>query len=137
VKVEEYGAMKNEHGFTLLEVLIALAIVGIGIIAVMQLFPSSLKQARMAAERTAAANVANSELGQLRSINNQGDFRSWLDANSLKFISAAGEKIYALYGGWQTSVQRLSDSEETYRVTFNVKMLDGRSETFVTYVTKR
>lgn len=129
--------MKNEHGFTLLEVLIALGIIGIGIIAAMQLFPSSLKQARMAAERTAAANVANSELGRLRSINNPEAFKAWLDKNSLRCITDSIEKIYSLYGGWQTSVQRMSDSDETYRVTFNVRMMDGRAETFVTYVTKR
>ncbi|HRT65943.1 MAG TPA: prepilin-type N-terminal cleavage/methylation domain-containing protein, partial [Candidatus Hydrogenedentes bacterium] len=55
-------------GFTLLEVLVALAILATGILGAMQLFPASLRQTRAAAERTAAANLANSEMTRLRSL---------------------------------------------------------------------
>lgn len=126
----------SSGGFTLLEVLIALAILAVGIVAAMQLFPASLRQSRMAAERTAAANLANSELSRLRAIDVGNDFSSWLDRNGLDLLSTT-ERAYALYNGWSTTVQRTAGLSDTYRVTFSVQMLDGRRETFVTYVTRR
>lgn len=128
--------MKNEQGFTLLEVLIAVAILGVGIMAIMQLFPASLNQSRLAAERTAAATAANSELSRLRAINSGTDMSDWLRQNMMHNLTAV-DRAYALYEGWRTTITRTSDSEETYRVTFRVQMLDGRMETFVTYITKR
>jgi len=128
--------MRQKDGFTLVEVLVALAILTIGIVAAMQLFPASLRQTRAAAERTAAAHLANSELSRLRSIDVGQDFTRWLDRNTLDTLSAT-ERSYALYNGWSTTVQRVGASTDTYRVTFSVQMLDGRRESFVTYVTRR
>jgi type IV pilus modification protein PilV len=128
--------MKRNSGFTLLEVLIALAILAIGIIGAMQLFPASLRQSRVSAERTAAANLANSELGRLRALDVGRGFSSWLDRNTLETLSET-ERSYALYEGWQTTIQRAVGSQDTYRVTFAVQMQDGRREIFVTYVTRR
>ena len=42
-------------GFTLLEVIVAMAILATSIVAIMQLYPHSLLQARMAAEQTITA----------------------------------------------------------------------------------
>lgn len=128
--------MKHDGGFTLLEVLIALAILTIGVMAAMQLFPASLRQSRVAAERTAAANLANTELGRLRAIDVGRDFSTWLQRNAMDTLNEA-ERAYALYNGWSTTVQRTQGIGDTYRVTFSVQMLDGRRETFVTYVTRR
>jgi prepilin-type N-terminal cleavage/methylation domain-containing protein len=128
--------MKTNAGFTLLEVLVALAILGVGIIAAMQLFPMSLRQSRMAAERTAAANLANSELSRLRGLDVGGNFESWLSRNTLQPLTSI-QQTYALYNGWYTSIQRMGGDTDTYRVTFSVQMMDGRREIFVTYVTRR
>ena len=128
--------MKTNRGFTLLEVLIALAILLVGIISAMQLFPASLRQARVAAERTSVANLANSELSRLRALDVARDFGTWLDKNTLETLSAT-ERAYSLYDGWYTTVQRTGDSTDTYRITFSVQMMDGRREVFVTYVTRR
>ncbi len=128
--------MKTHAGFTLLEVLIALVILTVGIIAAMQLFPASLRQSRLAAERTAAASLATSEMSRLRALDLGTDFASWLDRNTLDTLTTS-ERAYALYNGWSTTVQRTSGLNDTYRVTFSVTMLDGHRETFVTYVTKR
>lgn len=124
-------------GFTLLEVLVALAILSTGIMAAMQLFPAALRQTHAAAERVAAANLASSELSRLRVLDVQrNDFLSWLDRNTLESLDATG-RAYALYDGWFTTVQRTGGTSDTYRVTFSVQMMDGRRETFVTYVTRR
>jgi type IV pilus modification protein PilV len=128
--------MRQKDGFTLLEVLIALAILTIGIIAAMQLFPASLRQTRAAAERTAAAHLANSEMSRLRALDVNKDFARWVDRNTLDTLSAT-QRAYSLYNGWSASVQRVGTDTETFRVTFSVQMLDGRSEKFVTYITRR
>lgn len=128
--------MKRNGGFTLLEVLVALVILGIGVIAVMQLFPASVRQSRVAAERTVATNVANAQLAKLRGLDLGSQFRNWLTENTQHTITDI-ESVYALYQGWSTTVQRVVDSQDTYRVTFTVQMADGRYETFVTYVTPR
>jgi len=118
-------------------VLVALAILATGIMGAMQLFPAAIQQTHAAAERTAAANLANSELTRLRSLDVfSDDFLSWLYKNTLEML-ASTEQAYALYDGWLTTVQQTGASSDTYRVTFSVQMMDGRRETFVTYVTRR
>jgi len=128
--------MKNESGFTLLEVLVALVILTVGIMAVMQLFPSAMRESRTAMARTEAAHLATSELGMLRAVNSAEGIQQWM-RQSAERSTLAAVTTYALYSGWQTSVQRVSDSQDTYRVTFTVQMQDGQNETFVTYVTPR
>lgn len=128
--------MKPNGGFTLLEVLVALAILAVGIIAIMQLFPASLTQSRVAAERTAATTLANSELSRLRAFDISKGFDAWLTQNTLHPLNET-ERAYALYEGWYTTVHRTAGNPDTYRVTFSVQMMDGRYETFVTYITPR
>jgi type IV pilus modification protein PilV len=125
---------KGNDGFTLIEVLIAIAILMVGIMAVMQLFPKSLRQSRIAAERTAAATLASSQLSQLRVMNNPALIQTWIANNTSQTLTSI-DRINSLYQGWTTSVQRVTENGDTLRVTFTVKMQDGRSETFVTYVT--
>jgi Tfp pilus assembly protein PilV len=106
----------------------------VGIMAVMQLFPKSLRQSRIAAERTAAATLASSQLSQLRVMNNPALIQTWIANNTSQTLTSI-DRINSLYQGWTTSVQRVTENGDTLRVTFTVKMQDGRSETFVTYVT--
>ena len=126
--------MRRHDGFTLLEVLIALAILGIGIIAVMQLFPASLRQSQLAAERTVITGVANSELSRLRAIDLNTKLDTWKERNTFHTLTEI-ERIYALYEGWSSTVTRVPGARDTYRVTFTIERTDGRTETFVTYVT--
>ncbi|MCX5769430.1 MAG: prepilin-type N-terminal cleavage/methylation domain-containing protein [Candidatus Hydrogenedentes bacterium] len=132
--------MKNKsysrnRGFTLLEVLVAVAILGVGIIAVMGLFPQSLRAARAAAERNAAATAAGSALSQLRALDNISEMRAWINKNTMDGLTAA-EAVYAIYDDTGASVTRLPGTNDVFRVTYRVKMTDGRYESFVTYVTE-
>jgi len=129
--------MPNRHqnnGFTLLEVIVALTILVIGIVAIMQLFPNSLLQARMAAERTVTAELANSVLGQVKASGAEALFDGRVPPNLLSVEEIYG--AYGLYQGYTTTIQRLNGASEVFlqRVTFTVTFHDGRQETFVTYV---
>lgn len=133
--------MKNKtysrnSGFTLIEVLVAVAILGVGIMAVMGLFPQSLRAARAAAERNDAATAAGSALSQLRALDNISEMRAWINKNTMDGLTAA-EAVYAIYDDAGASVTRLPGTNDVFRVTYRVKMTDGRYESFVTYVTER
>ncbi len=139
--------MKRQNGYSLLEVLIALAILMIGIIAVYRLFPMSMRAARLADEKIVASELASSRLGRLRSSGAQGPMLNFLrmpagaldaDPHYAQLLSAAGD-AYALYDGYTTILQRLRGASEVYyqRALFSVQMPDGRDETFVTYIVEQ
>lgn len=123
-------------GFTLLEVLIALVILSVGVMAAMQLFPVSMRLVHDAVARTAAANLATSEMSRLRALGSVNAFKRWADRSVLD-ANASTAMMYNLYGPWRSTIQCMSGADSLYRVTFTVKMDRGRYETYVTYVTRR
>ncbi len=126
---------RQTAGFTLLEVMVALTILAVGIIAIMQLFPTSLRQSRIAAERTTVASLARTELGRVRAGGVGDRLASWAAENALKELSDV-QRSYAMYDSWRATVQRIGGEVDLFRVTFSVKMIDEREEKFVTYVTR-
>ncbi|GAB4343652.1 MAG: hypothetical protein Kow0099_22290 [Candidatus Abyssubacteria bacterium] len=56
----------NPDGFTLLEVLIAMAIIGVGLIALLTLFPIGLRSSRLAGDFTTAAFIGQQALDNMR-----------------------------------------------------------------------
>lgn len=124
----------DRAGFSLIEVLVAMAIMGIGIIAVMQLFPSALRQARAATERRAAATLAESELNRMLAITRSENFVTWA---RLKEIENTLTESDSRYKGLRTNVQCIPGATNVYRVTLSIDMYDGRRETYMTYVTRR
>lgn len=127
--------MKNNGGFTLLEIMVALTLLAIGIIAVLQLFPQSLRQSRIAAEKTTVANLAQTELSRVRAGGVGEALNAWAARNAINELTSA-QKAYSLYDSWRSSVQRIGGDLDLFRVTFSVTMFDGREEKFVTYVTE-
>jgi prepilin-type N-terminal cleavage/methylation domain-containing protein len=127
--------IRGRGGFTLLEVVVALSILAVGIIAIMQLFPVSLRQQRIASERTIVASLAKTELGKVKVSGAGQQLQDWVRENALRTLTDA-QRAYALYQGWRSTVQRISGDVDLYRVTFAVEMVDGREEKFVTYVTR-
>lgn len=126
----------NRSGFTLVEVMVALTILAIGIMAIMRIFPESMRQSQQAAERQQVAFLAKTELGNLRAAGIRNLVGEWANNNAYQNIAAAGGN-YGMYKSWTTSVNRISSDVDLYRVTFNVEMHDGRRERFVTYVTEQ
>lgn len=129
--------MKTGKGFSLLEVLIALTILAMGVIALMRLFPASLRQAQVAAERTIVAELAGSWLGRVQAVGARQFFQN--QGRAIAFTLTEAQRAYSVYMGTLTTLQRMSGASEVYfqRVTFAVQLPDGRRETFVTYIAQR
>lgn len=145
--------MNRRYGYSLLEVLIALTILMIGIIAVYRLFPISMREARMAEEKMIAAELADARLGRLRASGVAGPtlmgyaetgkvytiygFEDRPDYTQLSLSMTAD--VYALYEGYATVLQRMRGASDIYyqRALFTVQMPDGRYETFATYVVEQ
>lgn len=128
--------MRRNGGFTLLEVLVALTILAVGIIAIMQLFPTSLRQSRRAAEKTTVASLARTELGRVRASGVGNQLVQWAEENALRQLTEA-QRSYAMYDSWRATVQRMGGDVDLFRVTFTVQLPDERDEKFVTYVTRQ
>ncbi|MCP4645174.1 MAG: prepilin-type N-terminal cleavage/methylation domain-containing protein [bacterium] len=120
---------RRDHGFTLMETLVALVILSIGIVAVANLFPVGMRNARTAHERTLAAEYADSRVGRLR--------MERADAFTAFGYQQPLDKPDVFRGAY-TTLQLMRGSEETYlqRVTFTVEMHDGRREQFVTWMSE-
>ena len=137
--------MGTRTGFTLLEVLISLVILGIGVIAVVQVFPPALSQARLSTERVTAAAWADEELSTLRArgLSDSPHSLSW-PVRSTETVSTLMRESYLQYNlqciGIPDFVRPMRQAAQIYylyRVTLAVPMSDGRYETFVTYVSKQ
>ena len=124
-------------GFTLLEVIIALTILAVGILAVIRLFPMALTRQRVAAERTVVASLARTTLSEVRTGGVSSMINEWLARNSYHVIEQAA-RGYTLYDSWRADIMRTGGSDaDLYRVVFSVRMHDGTEQEFVTYMTER
>ncbi len=134
--------MGARHGFTLLEVLVALLILSVGVMAVMQLFPASLYEARRAAERLPTSARAAAELGALRALGLSGSgYAQWpLDPRPVQTPEGDAHVRYNIQPlGVPDVIRPLNQTAAVYylyRVTLAVPMTTGRYEKFVTYISK-
>jgi len=138
-----FRVFREERGFSPIEVLIAMAILAIGILAVMKLFPSGLRASRVAQERTIASELADSNLGRMR-MTGVSNLLGMARASALYNLDTAMDLYTEGYkdtsgaiDGMATVVSRVAGplDENRVRVVFSVDFPDGRRENFVTYVT--
>ena len=133
-------SLNEKVGFSLVEVLVSMAVLAVGIVAVTRLFPQGLRATRVAQERTIAAELADSNLARLRMAGME-NLLGVMRASALYNTSAA-DAVYGgpnndnIINGYTTSVKRAGINDKLVRVTFSVEMPDGRLENFVTYVTQ-
>ncbi len=139
----QYGHMrhdKHKDGFSLVEVIVAMAILGIGILAFMRFFPLGLRNVQIAQERSISSEIANDRMGRIqmagpRELELTGVFGDTFNLTNIQAAEAAyGNYVFE---GFTTTIQPMAGSEETglKRVTFAVELPDGRRETYVTYIT--
>lgn len=132
----------NTSGFSLLEILIAMAVLTVGIVAVVNLIPMGLNNARVAQDRSMAAELADSDMGRIKmagarelmgALEGQTSTDSSLDAlgTASSMYSAEAPDLQ-----WSRTIQQLHGAGGTslQRVVFTVELSDGTRETFVTYV---
>ena len=115
----------TEQGFTLLEVLIALAVLLIGIGTVMQLMPISLLYARSAAEQTVASQAADSVLGEVRQMGAESLYYEEIPESILNFDKAAGFYGYSPVCTACRALKNLSYKKS--RLPLNCPTANGRS----------
>ena len=138
-------ANHSQGGFSLVEVLIAVAILLFGIAAVIRMFPISLTNTQQAAQRTVVAELAETSLNRLRSA---GAEHVWETVARVRGVyemylidGTVGqfERAENLYDNYWTRVTPMRGSQDTFlqRITFTVEMPDERKRTFVTYVSEQ
>jgi len=130
------GGRGRRSGFTLLEVVVALAILAGGIVAIMALFPTALYRQQQASERSTIASLARAKLNEARVFGPYGVTGPWLEQNAYHLIEQSA-RAYTVYDSWRASVSSGTGMPGLYRVTFTVKLNSGQTEEFVTYVTER
>lgn len=138
--------LRKKDGFSPVEVLIAMGILSIGIMAVVRLFPAGLAFSRQAQEKTLAVELAENNISRMR-MSGAGNLLGIAQAGSLYGNLAAASAQYLgtegrvgmgyIVDGYAASLRRVNGADEQalVRVTYTVDMADGRRETFVTYVT--
>jgi len=138
--------LRQNEGFSPVEVLIAMGILAIGIMAVVRLFPAGLAFSRQAQEKTISAEMAQNSFARMR-MSGASNLLGVAQAGSLYGGSAAANAMYlgadgrvdqdGIIDGYAAAIRRVNGSgdQALVRVTFSVDMADGRREDFVTYVT--
>jgi len=124
---------RSDKGFTLVEVLVSLAILLIGLTTVMQIMPISLLYARTAAEQTVASQAADSVLGEIRQMGAAALFYDEVPHDLLD-----QDKDLDFFG-YTTTTQRLPGNDDSLlqKVTFTVTLPNDKQVQFVTYVSKQ
>lgn len=121
----------SRAGFTLLEVLVALAILLVGLVSILVLFPRSLSQAGTANRKAQSADAASEVLGEVQQIGADYLYYNQIDQDLLHERNPAAAFEYT------TTAQRHQHGNadtKLQRVTYTVTYPNGTHQTFMTYV---
>jgi prepilin-type N-terminal cleavage/methylation domain-containing protein len=119
--------VKAAHGFTLLEVMIAVSIAAVGIVALLELFGGSMHLARAATEQTRAIVVASSVMDQalwraeLPERDYEGDEGDYHWTMSIKAVDPT------LGSTEDEPLEDVSDDYELYEVVVHVQWGSGET----------
>lgn len=124
---------RADAGFTLVEILVALAILLVGLVSVLVLFPQSLSQANTANKKSVSADHAREVLGEISQLGADYLYFDQIDKEILHKDAEGG--VF----GYETTVQRIEHggaNSRLQRVTFTVTFPNGTSERYTTFVVK-
>lgn len=129
---------RNARGFTLIEVLVAMVILGIGILGVTILFPAALRDSQRASGTTVAAVYADSVIDVLRAQGYRAIGQMWPESQQIEILRRADE-IYRLYGEPDVRIIYLVSAANDLYATVVVKIPfpDGRTEEYVSYIARQ
>jgi len=127
--------MKSKKGFTLLEIVIALAILAIGLVGILSLFPVGFEASRRASMLTEATIHAQQKMEEFK----QGGY-DYLDTTYTDTVPS-GYTAFTDGSGleWQVTVAEINPPGNLKSVTLDIKWQEkgaDKSETFVTYIAK-
>jgi len=136
---------QNKKGFSLLEIIFALAILVIGIVGVLALFPVGLKASKRSGDFTMATVLAQRQMENIKtagwSVYKDDGWYNW--KSSTVQLSYPGESPFLPNNpnfSWVAHVKKLSPTVANLKeVTLSIYWLDGgsqRSEDFVTNLAK-
>lgn len=136
IKDNKNNISSRSAGFSLLEIVIAMAVIAGGLVAVIVLFPSAQKLMVNSAANANVTNLARTELSKVRVGGALSTGLSyWGQETTFQMLDSA-ESAYSLYQNYGSITSRVPIGKGLYRVTFRVLLNDGREERFVTYVTE-
>ncbi len=119
----------------MLETLIALVILATGITSILLLFPIAMERHRVSTLRAMTTTIAQTQLGALRAADTDADFHQWVRDNRVRLMNLP-ESHYV--ESWVVSSQPVGEiGLGLYRVTLGLRLWDGRTEYYTTYVTDR
>ncbi len=115
--------LKSQDGFTLIEIGIAIFILGIGLISMLTIFPIGVDSIKKVTQYSNAAVLTESAISYLKA----NDVVAFVDTNTgsntypdtnpdqdNKFEDSSGNTIFAQYS-WQATVQNLTDDNNLIR----------------------
>ena len=124
--------MKKNKSFSLLEILIALAILVIGVAAVINLFPIGLRASKRTADFSSAAILAQEKMAEVMYLgyDSIGEIYRINTGDKVTFPSPDDQYGYRIYSD-------IIMIDTLYKITLGIYWLDRGmevSETFVTYI---
>lgn len=123
----------GQSGFTLVEILVALAILLVGLVSILVLFPQSLSQAGTANRKSKSADDASAVMGEINQLGADYLYFDQIDKDLLHESDPGAAYDY------KTTVHRTAHGDadsKLQRVTYTATYPNGTSESFVTYVVK-
>jgi len=139
----------DTRGFTLVEVLIAMVILGIGILGVTVLFPRALRDTQVASGTTVSSTYADTVVDQLRAQGYSG-LRQEAESKNLDWLRIGRNvgldrltRTNLLYRGTDVRLRDatvLRNAEYTlqlYQVVVTVPLTVGPKEQFITFIARQ
>lgn len=121
--------VKNKRSFTLVEILLALAILGVGLVGILSVFVAGANSVRRAVEKTEACFIAQMVFEDFK---RQGH----IDPSSLTVPSSEISQYYSGYTVPTPTPTAVGSISNLYRIDLGVQKGGRTIENFTTYITK-